>query len=83
MGMSEEEKLKQQLTFIDYIYPKLSQRIDDMDKQFNALHRKVQGFKLEREYLIDHFLQYKKKIQRIEQFLIENGLIRLLGKKCD
>ena len=79
--MTEEQLLKQQLTFIDYIYPKLSQEIDSLKKSNENLNKRMVELVEERKYWIETIEQYKSKIQRIEQFLIEHGLIKLLGKK--
>lgn len=79
--MTDEEKLKQQMTFFDYIYPSLSQRIDSLEKAVNNLNHKNLETILQRKHLIEHVDQYKRKIQKIERFLIENGLIKLLNQK--
>ena len=78
--INDEEKLKQQLTFFDYIYPRISSSIDDLKQGHKNLSGRMLRLEEERKYLIEMIYQYKKKIQRIEQFLIENGLIKLLGK---
>ncbi len=79
--MTPEDLLKQQLTFIDYIYPKLSQEIDSLKKGHECLNRRMIELVEERKYWIETIEQYKSKIQRIEQFLIQHGLIKLLGKE--
>lgn len=76
--MIDDENIKQQLTFFDYIYPKISSRLDELEKDNKLLYRKQCDLCSELEINKTHFIQYKKKIQRIEQFLIENGLIKLL-----
>ena len=79
--MTQEELLKQQLKFIDYIYPSLSQQIDDLKNGHECLNRRIIELIEERKYWIETIGQYKNKIQRIEQFLINHGLIKLLGKE--
>ena len=79
--MTDEEKLKQQMTFFDYIYPCLTRRIDRLEQSLNGMNHRLFEYALERKHLLEHVNQYKKKIQRIEQFLIKHGLIKLLKKE--
>lgn len=74
-------ELQEQLNFFDYIYPRISSQLDSLEKSQKSLNNRILCLEEERKYLLEHITQYKKKIQRIEQFLIENGLIKLLGKK--
>lgn len=76
-----EEKIKQQMEFFDYIYPSISRRIDDLEKRVNRNWDNILMLNAERDQYREIIEQYKKKIQRIEQLLIEHGLINLLGKK--
>lgn len=76
--MTDDEKLKQQMTFFDYIYPSMSRRLDELETDNRLLNDRQCRLSAELEIAKDHFFQYKKKIQRIEQFLIEKGLIKLL-----
>ena len=73
--------IEEQVVFFDYIYPRMSSQLDNLTKGQESLNRRILSIEEERKYLILTIEQYKNKIQRIEQFLIENGLIHLLGKK--
>jgi uncharacterized coiled-coil DUF342 family protein len=75
-----DEKLKEQLTFFDYIYPSISRQLDEVRQACDRNHQHLLGLEEERKTQRELIDQYKKKIQRIEQFLIELGLIELLGK---
>lgn len=72
---------KDQANFFDYIYPSISRRLDELEKKDNAKMHMLLEIRLERDELKKMVNQYKKKIQRIEQFLIEHGLIKLLTKE--
>lgn len=77
----DEQKLRKQLDFFDYIYPSMQRNIDTLTSEVKNLNMenlelidKVERLKLD-------VRQYKAKIQRIEQFLIKKGLIKLLGEE--
>lgn len=76
-----DKKLKEQLEFFDYIYPHISRTLDEVRKQcdLNFKHMVIMQEERKQEKLMIE--QYKGKIQRIEQLLIEHGLIKLLGRK--
>jgi hypothetical protein len=74
------DKLKTQMTFFDYIYPNISRRLDTLEKENDARYRQILTLQQEKNFMQLMVKQYKTKIQRIEQFLIERGLIELLGK---
>ena len=77
----EEKKLKEQLNFIDYIYPDLSRRLNDLQRESDNIVRHM--FDVDSQIKNQNRIieQYKKKIQRIEQFLIKHGFIKLLSKE--
>ena len=79
--MNDNELLKQQLQFFDYIYPTISRQIDELKKEQANINSHVLHLIEEKKYWMETINQYKKKIQRIEQFIIENGLIKLLINK--
>jgi len=72
--------IDEQVAFFDYIYPQISRRLDDLERSNVSLNNRLLAIEEERKQLLLHVEQYKKKIQRVEQFLIEQGLIKLLGK---
>lgn len=81
--MTEEErdeKLKQQLSFFDYIYPQISARLSELEKNNKKIEQELLLQINEKQNLILTIEQYKKKIQRIEWFLIKKGVIELLGE---
>lgn len=81
MNEETEKKLSVQMEFFDYIYPSISRQLDELRKQQDLNFRKISNLiqdKKQDKLVIE---QYKGKIQRIEQFLIEHGLISLLGNK--
>lgn len=64
--------------FVDHIYLTISRQLDALTKSDRWVSHEIyelQKANKEKEF---EFQQYKKKIQRIEQFLIEHGLIKLL-----
>jgi hypothetical protein len=75
--------IDEQVAFFDYIYPRMSMRLDELEKFNRSNESRLIEIQEERKHLLLEVSQYKKKIQRIEQFLIEKGLINLLGKKED
>lgn len=81
--MDEERlKMREQLKFFDYIYPSISRQLDEIRKSCEHNYQIMLEINEERKSQRELIEQYKKKIQRIEQFLIEHGLISLLrGKK--
>jgi len=79
-SLSDEEKRKNQLLFIENIYPSIDKRIKDLEFEVKYLKGNISNLEREKYEEQVYFFQYKNKIQRIEQFLIENGLIKLLGK---
>jgi hypothetical protein len=71
---------KEQCDFFYYIYPSISRKLDEIDKKHSYYERVLIDIKEERKSILELVNQYKKKIQRIELFLIKKGLIELLGK---
>ncbi len=85
MGMMAEEEImnrniEEQVNFFDYIYPRISSQLDNLSKEQEFLNKRMLAIEEERKHLFETIDQYKRKIQRIENFLIEKGLIHLLGK---
>ena len=78
-----EDKLREQMTFFDYIYPLISRRLGDIESKCENIWRHQLRMMEESKYEKLMIEQYKGKIQRIEQFLLEHGLIRLLGKNVN
>lgn len=76
-----DKKLKEQLEFFDYIYPHISRTLDEVKRQCNLNFERIVIMQEERKQEKLMIEQYKGKIQRIEQLLIEHGLIKLLGRK--
>jgi hypothetical protein len=79
-SLSEEEKRKNQLLFIENIYPSIDRRIKDLELEIKYLKCNIASLERQKYEEQVYFFQYKNKIQRIEQFLIEQGVIRCLGK---
>lgn len=67
-----------QATFFDRIYPSISQRLQSLedDRKYTNFH--IIELKHEIKVMNEIVKQYKKKIQKIEQLLIEHGLKNLL-----
>lgn len=72
---------EEQGKFFDYIYPSISRRLDELERNHLNNYRLIVDLKSERKVMKQDVLQYKKKIQQIEQLLINNGLIHLLTKE--
>jgi len=72
---------KDQATFFDRIYPSISQRLNSLEKENITIKSQMFELHMERKELNNMINQYKKKIQRVEQFLIKHGLIKLLTKE--
>lgn len=73
-----------QATFFDRIYPTISQRLQSLEDDRKHMNFYIIEFKHELKFMNLTIDQYKKKIQKIEQLLIENGLKHLLtGKDND
>ena len=82
--MSEDsDQHAQQAKFFDYIYPSISRRLDDLERKLSMHPAQLMNLKTQINFQNLTIDQYKKKIQRIEQLLIENGLIGLLKKGKD
>jgi len=79
--MIDEKEIINQLNAFYHIYPNMQKKVYDLEKEVENLKWKLIHINEERKYQETIIKQYIGKIQRIEQFLIENGLIRLLGKK--
>lgn len=77
----DDKKLKDQLNFFDYIYPSISRQLDELKKSCHCNEIRIIELHHERKSQGLLINQYKKKIQRIEQMLIEHGLIDLLRNK--
>ena len=75
-----EDVINKLKAFYD-VYPRLQSKLIDYENRIRHLEiarlRKLEEEKYDKAII----KQFMGKIKRIEQFLIENGLIRLLGKK--
>jgi hypothetical protein len=66
-----------------HIYPSMQSKLHDLQKKVEHLEN-ARAIKCEEEkYEKVIIKQFIGKIKRIEQFLIEHGLIKLLGKKVE
>ena len=79
-SLSDEEKIKNQLLFLEKIFPSFDKKLKDNEREIELLNNRLNSMISSREKEKEYFYQYKGKIQRIEEFLISNGLIKLLGK---
>lgn len=79
--MTDDKEIINQLNAFYYIYPTIQRKIYDLENQVKQLEGDNARRQEERKYEQTIVKQFIGKIKRIEQFLIENGLIRLLGKK--
>lgn len=79
-SLSDEEKIKNQLLFLEKIFPSIDKKLKDNEREIELLNNRLNSMISSREKEKEYFYQYKGKIQRIEEFLISNGLIKLLGK---
>lgn len=65
-------------SFFYRIYPSISQRLNDLERDIRHLNFAGQGLRLENMRLMEIVLQYKRKIQNVEQFLLNQGLLDVL-----
>jgi hypothetical protein len=74
--MSDElaEVSPDQAKFFDRIYPSISRRLHDLESDQKSKHYQITELKSQLKVMELTVEQYKKKIQRIEQLLIEKGL---------
>lgn len=79
-SLSDEEKIKNQLLFLEKIFPSIDKKLKYNEREIELLNNRLNSMISSREKEKEYFYQYKGKIQRIEEFLISNGLIKLLGK---
>lgn len=68
------EMSKDQATFFDRIYPTISRRLHDLESDQKNNHYQITELKSHIKVMELTVEQYKKKIQKIEQLLIERGL---------
>lgn len=72
-----------QATFFDRMYPQISQRLHDLEQSDKSTHMRLVDMKSHIKVMELTVEQYKKKIQKIEQLLIEHGLTKILKGKKD
>ncbi len=77
-SMSDEDKLRNQLLFFQKVLPSIYYRLTALERETESLkddlHRMQENSSKDRQDL-NH---YKYKIKRIEKFLIDQGLIKLM-----
>lgn len=78
--MPEEfmEMSKDQATFFDRIYPTISRRLHDLEADQKNKHYQMTELRSHVKVMELTVEQYKKKIQKIEQLLIQRGLKSIL-----
>jgi len=81
--MIDEEEMMDKLRAFYHIYPSMQSRLNELE--ISVKHLEYERIRLleEKKHEQTIMKQYIGKIKRIEQFLIENGLIRLLGSKSN
>jgi wobble nucleotide-excising tRNase len=72
------EMSKDQATFFDRIYPTISQRLYDLEREQKCKHEQLNDLRSQIQLMNLTVEQYKKKIQKIEQSLIDRGLKSIL-----
>lgn len=76
--MIEKEEALDQLRAFYHIYPSMAATIKHMEADIKSLQYQIVRMMEESKVKDNFFQQYKAKIQRIEKFLIEHGLIKLM-----
>ena len=80
--MIDDKDIINQLNAFYHIYPSMQKKLYDLEKKVGQLEGRNIRLYEEIKYEQTIMQQFIGKIKvRIEKFLIENGLIRLLGKK--
>ncbi len=67
-----------QATFFDRVYPTISHRLNELEKEQKNCHYRMVELKSQIRNMGLTVEQYKKKIQKIEQILIGKGLQSVL-----
>ena len=67
-----------QAKFFDRIYPQISQRLHSLENESKIHHYQLTELRSEIKVMNLTVEQYKKKIQKIEQALIKEGLSNIL-----
>ncbi|HHF7341062.1 TPA: hypothetical protein ACPSKZ_000671 [Legionella anisa] len=67
-----------QATFFDRIYPSISRRLHDLESDQKNKHYQITELRSQVKLMELTVEQYKKKIQKIEQLLIQKGLKGIL-----
>lgn len=78
MTQEFEEMSKDQATFFDRIYPTISRRLHDLESDQKNKHYQMTELRSHVKVMELTVEQYKKKIQKIEQLLIQHGLKSIL-----
>jgi len=73
-----KDVLRNHIDFIKETYPRMLERVNNIEKELEEIRYSIDVYLREKDRYFDQFNQYKGKIKRIEQFLINNGLINLL-----
>ncbi len=74
---------EEQATFFDRMYPDISRRLHDLEQSDKSTHLRLVDMKSQIRIMELTVDQYKKKIKKIEQLLIELGLTNLLKGKLN
>lgn len=61
MKSTNEEKIRQQLTFFDYIYPSISRSIDDLKNESKSHALQIYDLKNQIKFQNENINQYKKR----------------------
>ena len=69
---------KDQATFFDRMYPSISRRLHDLESDHKNQHYQITDLRSQIKLMELTVEQYKKKIQKIEQLLIQKGLKSIL-----
>ena len=77
--MMDQDDILDQLRAFYHVYPSLAATVKRMDDDIRSLQYQLVRLRAEDKIRDDYFVQYKMKIQKIEQFLIEHGLIKLMA----
>ncbi len=76
--MMNQDEVLDQLRAFYHVYPSLAAKVKHMEDEIKSLQYQLVRIHEENKTKDVFFKQYKSKIQRIEQFLIEHGLIKLM-----
>lgn len=75
------EELEIKLKFFDYIYPSISLRLNKLESCYSSIKDELNEMRMKNNTNLEHIDQYSKKIHKIEQFIIERGLMYILKDK--